>query len=80
MFYQDTTDDMVLMIRLNPVTNHDDSVKKGLFATDTDLLSKLKDKTFKEILMMDATTEDGEVAVVKYFGVQKQWDQLLDQW
>ncbi len=80
MFYQDTTDDMVLMIRLNPVTDHDDSVKRGLFATDTDLLSKMKNQTFKEILMTDATREDGEVAVVKYFGVQKQWDQLLDQW
>ena len=80
MFYQDTTDNMVLMICLNPVTAHDDSVKRGLFATDTDLLSKLKDKTFKEILLTDATTEDGEVAVVKYFGVQKQWDQLLVQW
>ncbi len=68
------------MICLNPVTNHDDSVKRRLFATDTDLLSKLKDKTFKEILLTDATTEDGEVAVVKYFGVQTQWDQLLDQW
>ena len=65
MFYQDTTDNMVLMIRLNPVTNHEDSVKRGLFATDTDLLSKLKDKTFKEILLMDATMEDGKVAVVK---------------
>jgi hypothetical protein len=58
MFYQDTTDNMVLMICLNPVTAHDDSVKRGLFATDTDLLSKLKDKTFKEILLTDATTED----------------------
>jgi hypothetical protein len=80
MFYQDTTDIMVLMICLNPVTDHDNSVKRGLFATDTDLLSKLKDKTFKEILLIDATMEDGEVAVVKYFGVQKQWDQLFDQW
>ncbi len=29
---------------------------------------------------MDATREDGEVAVVKYFGVQKQWKKLLEQW
>ncbi len=60
MFYQDTTDDMVLMICLNPVTDHDNSVKRRLFATDTDLFSKLKDKTFKEILMTDATREDRE--------------------
>ncbi len=68
MFYQDTTDNMVLMICLNPVADHDNSIKRGLFATDTDLLSKLKDKTFKEILLTDATTEDGEVTVVKYLG------------
>jgi hypothetical protein len=65
MFYQDTIDNVVLMICLKPVTNHDDSVKRELLATDTDLLSKLKDKTFKEILLMDATMEDGKVAVVK---------------
>jgi hypothetical protein len=74
MFYHDTTDNMALMICLNPVTDHDDSVKRGLFATDTDLLSKLKNQTFKEILLTDATTEDGEDEVVKYFGVQKQWE------
>jgi hypothetical protein len=79
MFYQDTTDNMVLMICFNPVTDHDDSVKKGLFATDTDLLSKLKNQTFKEILLTDATADDGEDKVVKYFGVQKQLDQLLEQ-
>jgi hypothetical protein len=44
MFYQDTTDNMVLMIHLNPVTDRDNSVKRGLFATDTNLLSKLKIK------------------------------------
>ncbi len=80
MFYQGTTDNMVLMICLNPVTDRDDSVKRGLFATDTDLLSKLKNQLFKEILMMNATTEDGKDAVVKHFGVQKQWEKLLEQW
>jgi hypothetical protein len=80
LFYQDTTDNMVLMICLNPVTEIDDSVKRGLFTSDTDVLSKLKCKTFKEILMTDATTEDGETEVAKYFGVQKQWDELTDQW
>ena len=80
MFYQDTTDNMVLMICLNPVTDCDNSIKRGLFATDTNLLCKLKNQTFKEILLTDATTKDGEDAVVKYFGVQKQWEKLLKQW
>ncbi len=71
---------MVLMICLNPVIDRDDSIKTGLFATDTNLPCKLKNQTFKKILLTDATTEDGEDAVVKYFGVQKQWEKLLEQW
>jgi hypothetical protein len=76
MFYQDTTDNMVLMIHLNPVTVIDESVKRGLFATDTNVLSKLQDKTFKEILLMDATIEEGEDAVVAHFKVTKEWEKL----
>ncbi len=75
-FYQDTTDNMVSMICLNPVTVIDDSVKRGLFATDTNVLSKLQDKTFKEILLMDATMEEGEDAVVAHFKVTKEWEKL----
>jgi hypothetical protein len=80
MFYQETTHNMVLMICLNPVTDCDDSVQRGLFSTDTDLLSELTKQTFKEILLSNATTEDGEDKVVKYFRVQKQWGKLLNQW
>jgi hypothetical protein len=78
MFYQDTTDNMISMICLNPVTDRDDSIKSGLFSTDTDLLCKLKNLTFKEKLLTNATTEDGEDAVVKYFRVQEQWEKLLE--
>ncbi len=58
-FYQDSNDNVVQMIQLNPVIDNDDSVKKGLFANDTDVLSKLRCVTFKEILTTDATMEDG---------------------
>ncbi len=69
------------MIRLNPVTENDDSVKRGLYDTDdTDVPSNLKCKTFKEILTTDATTEDGENEVAKYFGVQRQWNKLNEEW
>ena len=68
------------MIRLNPVIANDDSVERGLFAKDKDVLSKLKCVTFKEILTMDATTVDGQNEVAKYFGVDKQWSQLNDEW
>jgi hypothetical protein len=76
MFYQYTTDNMVLMIRLNPVTEIDNSVKRGLFPIDTNVLSKLKDITFKELLLVDATTEEGEDAVVAHFKVTEEWVKL----
>jgi hypothetical protein len=37
MFYQETTDKRVSMIRLNPVTTGKDCVNRGLFSTDNDL-------------------------------------------
>jgi hypothetical protein len=68
------------MIRLNPVIKNDESVKRGLFAKDTDVLSKLKCVIFKEILKTDATTLDGQNEVAKYFGVDRKWTQLNDEW
>ncbi len=68
------------MIRLNPVTENDDSVKRGLYTDDTYVPSNLKCKTFKEILTTDATMEDGESKVAKYFGVQRQWNKLNEEW
>ena len=79
-FYQDSNDNVVPMIRLNPVIDNDDSVKRGLFANDTDVLSKLRCVTLKEILMMDATTVDRQNKVAKYFGVSRQWLQLNEEW
>jgi hypothetical protein len=67
------------MTRLNPVIDNDDLVKRGLFANDTDVLSKLKCETFKNILMTDATTEDGQNEVARYFGVERQWRQLNEE-
>ncbi len=79
-FYQDSNDNVVPMIWLNPVIENDDLVKRGLFAKDIDVLSKLKCVTFKQILTTDATTEDGQNEVAKYFGVAKKWSQLNDEW
>jgi hypothetical protein len=40
----------------------------------------LTQKNFREILLTNATTEDGEDEVATYFKIKKQWDELLDQW
>jgi hypothetical protein len=81
MFYQETTDNRVSMIRLNQVTTGNDCVNRGLFSTDNDLYNQLTHQNFKKILLTNATTtDDREYDVATYFKVQKQWDELLFQW
>jgi hypothetical protein len=72
MFYQKTTDNRVSMICLNPVTTGKDCVNRGFFLTDNDLYNPLTHQNFKNILLTDATTNDGEYDVATYFKVQKQ--------
>jgi hypothetical protein len=76
MFYQETTDNRVSMMCLNPVITGTDCVNRGLFSTDNDLYNQLKHQNFKKILLTVATTDDGEYDVATYFKVQKQWDEL----
>jgi hypothetical protein len=80
MFYQERTDNRVSMIHLNPVTTGKHCVKRGLFLTDNDLYKELTHQNFKTILLTNATTDEGEDDVAKYFKVQKQWNELLFQW
>jgi hypothetical protein len=44
MFFQKNTDKEVTMIRLNPVQDDNDCVKRGLFLVDNDLYNKLTQK------------------------------------
>ncbi len=68
------------MIRLNPVQDDKDCVERGLFLFNNDLYSMLTQQKFRNILLTEVTTEDGEDEGAKYFKVKKQWDALLDQW
>jgi hypothetical protein len=80
MFYQERTDNRVSMIHLNPVTTGKHCVERGLFSTDNDLFKELTHRNFKTVLLTNATTNEGEDDVAKYFKVQKQWNELLFQW
>ncbi len=61
------TENLISMIRLNPVTEVDDSVKRGLVPMRTDLEQLLGSDNFKEILRTDATMEEGQIKVAEYF-------------
>ncbi len=67
------------MICLNPVTTGKHCVKRGFFLTDNDSYKELTHRNFKTILLIHATTDEGEDDVAKYFKVQKQWNELLFQ-
>jgi hypothetical protein len=68
------------MIHLNPVQDDKDHVERGLFLVNDDLYSILNQQKFKEILLTDRTTIDGEHDLEKYIMVEKKWDTLLDKW
>ncbi len=55
MFYQETKDNRVSMICLNPVTTGKDCVNRGLFSTDNDLYNQLTYQVIKKILLTNAT-------------------------
>ena len=63
------------MIRLNPVTDVDESVQRGLVAIKLGL-GRLDDmyttEEFKELLISDPTTEEGEMKVAEYFKVLRK--------
>jgi hypothetical protein len=80
MPFQDTVENTVPMIHLNPVTEGEESVKRGLFPKLKDLHALVRSDDFKEILGVDAITEECECKVVKYFNIESKWDCLLEEW
>ncbi len=74
------TENLISMIRLNPVTDVDDSVKRELVLMRTDLEQLLGSDNFKEILRTNATTEEGQIKVAEYFHVGNLLDSLLKEW
>jgi hypothetical protein len=80
MPFQDTVEDKVTMIRLNPVKEGEESVKRGLFPKLKDLHALVRGDDFKQILGTDAITEEGERKIVKYFNVETKWDCQLEEW
>jgi hypothetical protein len=55
-----------------PVTTGKQCVEKGLFSTDNDVHNQLTHRNFKMIILTNATMDEGEDDVAKYFKVQKQ--------
>ncbi len=71
---------LISLIHLNPVTELDDSIKRGLVAMIMPVEQLLGSDDFKEIPKIDATMEEGEYKVAEYFGVDHRWQCLLEQW
>jgi hypothetical protein len=61
MFVQQNTEKKATMIRLNPVQDDNNCVKRGLFLVDNDLYNKMTQENFRKILLFDATTEEEKI-------------------
>ena len=68
------------MIRLNPVKEGEESIKRGLFPKLKDLDALIRSNDFKDILGKEAITEEDERKVVKYFNIEQKWECLLEEW
>ena len=69
------------MIRLNPVTAGDESIKRGLFSNRKNTDELISSDEFKNFLQTDATTEKGEQNVLTYFKVEDgHWQNVLNEW
>ena len=74
-------ENLISLVRLNPVTAGDESVKRGLYSVSKNTAVLLTSDEFKDILLTDATTEEGELAVLNHFQVgDGHWQELLDEW
>jgi hypothetical protein len=69
------------MIPLNPVTdNNDIVVTKGLISQTINVVDEVKQKHFRDILLTNANTVDGQENVANYFGVRTEWNRLTMSW
>ena len=74
-------ENLISLMRLNPVTAGDESVERGLYPFTKNTADLLTGDEFKDILLTDATTEEGELAVLSHFQVDSgHWQELLDKW
>jgi hypothetical protein len=74
-------ENLISLVRLNPVTAGDDSVKRGLYPFMKDTAKLLTSDEYKDILQTDATTEDGEQKVLRFYSVgDGHWEEVLRAW
>lgn len=69
-----------MMIRLNPTTDSDETVLRGVFPPSTsyyrDLLST---ESFLALLATNVLKNDGMITVAKYYNVEDQWNAYLKE-
>ncbi len=72
-----STESLIGMHRLNPTQNVDDEVYMGFFPpTDEYSTDLLQDKSFKNFLMSNGTTKEGQDRIADFYQVTKLWKQM----
>ncbi len=68
----DSDDKKVYMIRLNP-HSVDKKIGISLFPPSNEFYDLIQEEVFKQFLSINGTTEDGQNAIAKHYGVLDKW-------
>ena len=70
----------MIMTRLNPCASYNDEKEKitSLTYFDETYIKYIKSDEFRDLLLIDGTTKEGQEAIAKHYGVSDEWKDLIN--
>ena len=70
----------MIMTRLNPCASHNDEKEKitSLTSFDETYIKYIKSDEFRDLLLIDGTTKEGQEAIAEHYGVSDEWKNLIN--
>ena len=67
------------MTRLNPCVsyNNEEDIITSFTNFDEEYITFIKSDAFRDFLLIDGTTKDGQQAIAKHYGVSVEWNKLI---
>ena len=68
------------MTRLNPIVSYNNEEEKitSLTSFDEEYITFIKSDKFRDFLLIDGTTKEGQQAIVEHYGVSDEWNELIN--
>ena len=70
----------MIMTRLNPCASYNDEKEKitSLTSFDETYIKFIKSDEFRDLLLIDGTTKEGQKAIAEHYGVSDEWKDLIN--